>query len=117
MAEKPSFPLQFWRDLGASCVQGPIEPEIVESWFDINYPKMTTYGYRNWRRAIASWWLRATADDIEAADHRLERIAATAEDIRLHLLAKDANSVAKDDAYAVYERGRFVVHRGGRSDG
>lgn len=114
MAVKPTFPLEFWRDLGASCAQGPVEAKTVESWFDINYPKMATYGYRNWRRAVANWWGRVSLDEIEAADHRLCRIAGIAEEIRLNILAQEANTVVVDYGG---KGPRFVVHRGGRHDG
>ena len=55
-----------------------------------------------------------TPDDSEAAESRLDRIANIAEEIRLNLLARQANDVEPEGPV---RRGRFTVHQGGRRDG
>lgn len=72
--EKPTFSPRFWRELAEACPFGPCEPKLVESWFEIAWPAMKARGYRNHKRAVASWWSRIYESDLERAQQRLDAI-------------------------------------------
>ena len=90
--DRPVLSPAFMRELGAACPCGPVGAEIVEAWLTVIWPKMQTYRYRNYRRAIANWWARVTEDDIEDARLYLANLASLAENDRLAELATTANA-------------------------
>jgi len=109
---KPVFSPGFLRELAEACPLGPCSPELVQSWFDIAWPKMKARGYRNWKSATANWWSRVRDWELEAAEHRLYLMAEQAEETELELLAADANEMAPEIAghmVAVPGRRRFRV--------
>ena len=92
MARKPFFAPAFWRDLAAACPHGPVDVEVVKAWFEMAWPKMQTYRYRNWKRAVATWWKRVSRAELEAARARIAAEAEDAENARLEALAETANA-------------------------
>ncbi len=91
--EKPIFAPAFWRELAAACPLGPCEPEVVESWFEIAWPKINARNYRNTKRAVAAWWSRVAQYELDQAQQRLYAMGEKAESDELEAMAKRANDV------------------------
>jgi len=91
MKKKPVFTSEFLQELAEACPLGPCSPELVQSWFDISYPKMAQRGYSRWKLAVASWWSRVRDYELERAQDRLDAMADAHENAVLEDLARQAN--------------------------
>lgn len=116
--DKPVLAPDFLWDLAASNPHGlVIGPEVVQSWFEMVWPRFQTYDYRSPRgvkRAIASWWSRVRVEEIRQAQERLKTRSEEVEDRRLQSLSRSAN--IQTDRPPRPPRRRFETH-GVRSRG
>jgi hypothetical protein len=73
----------------------PVEPSVVQAWFDMVWPRFQTYRYtqRGFPRAVASWWQRIRPGELQAARARALALEEEAVDARMTALAREANSV------------------------
>jgi uncharacterized iron-regulated protein len=111
---KPVMKPVFWQQLAEACPQGPTEPEIAKAWFDLKWPVYQTYGYRSHKRAIAKWWSRVNARELEEAEQFLAACNDLAHTKRLDALYHSLNKPIVPDEKP---QPRFTVHVGGRAHG
>ena len=84
MSEKPVMKPEFWEMLAEARPFGrELTAADVESWFDLKWPVYSTNGYRNHRKAIATWWGRVWEREIDEAVERRRAIEDLEETRRL----------------------------------
>jgi hypothetical protein len=89
---KPVFAKRFWEELAAACPCGPCKPEWVESWFEIQWPKLHARGYKNHRAAVTNWWSRVRPGELEQARERIRALSDHAESEEREQLAREVNA-------------------------
>ena len=94
----------------------PVEPAVVQAWFDMVWPRFQTYQYtpRGFQRAVASWWQRIRPGELRAARERAQALVEEAQDARLTALAREANQV---DPVPSRSRQRSFGFAGNRAHG
>jgi hypothetical protein len=95
--DKPVLSPALLRSLAHSNPLGaPVEPSVVQAWFDMKWPRFQTYHYtqRGFPRAVASWWERIRPAELRVAQERAQALQDEAEDARLTALASEANQAA-----------------------
>ncbi len=97
MSEKPVMKPEFWQMLADVRPHGrELTAADVESWFDLKWPSYSASGYRNHKKAIASWWARVWESEIDAAIERRVAIEDLDETRRLEAqLSDDAEERAE----------------------
>ena len=86
---KPTLPPGFWAELAEHNPIGILlDASDAEAWFDFVWLRYTTYGYRNHKRAIISWWSRVNEADIQKARERVARIQDERETAALENFAR-----------------------------
>jgi hypothetical protein len=91
---KPVFDRRFLCELAELNPWGrlDVEPEDVQSWAETVWPEVRSR-YTNRKKAIRSWWRRATEEELERARARRLRQADEAERLEMAKLQAAANAV------------------------